>query len=116
MQAKIFHFDARVGGGYKMAFIYPEEQRIRGKSTNDADIFEGRFVELVPDEKIVEAVIFQTDNPDYAGTMIITTTLKPIADSTKVTIVATNVPAGISEANHRAGMASSFKNLASFIE
>jgi uncharacterized protein YndB with AHSA1/START domain len=99
MTAKIFHFDPRPGGGYRMAFIY-----------------DGRFVELVPEEKIVEAVTFETEDPAFGGTMTITTRLMPVRDGTKVTFVAENVPPGISEADHKTGMESTLKNLANLLE
>jgi uncharacterized protein YndB with AHSA1/START domain len=116
MTAEIFAFDPRVGGGYRMAFIYPETEHGRGKSRPDADIFEGRFIELLPDAQIVEAVSFETADPAFAGTMTVTTTLTPVAGGTKVAFRAENVPAGISEADHRAGMESTLKNLANLLE
>lgn len=116
MSAKVFAFDPRPDGVYKMAFIYSETDHGRGKSTADADIFEGRFVELVPDELIVEEVQFESDNPAFAGTMTITTALLPVTGGTKVSIRAENVPLGISADDHRIGMESTLKNLANFIE
>jgi len=116
MSARIFRFDPRPGGSYRMAFIYEDSAAGAGKTTADADIFEGRFVELLPEEKIVEAVRFQSDDPAFAGTMTITTTLTPVCDGTKVTFTAEDVPAGISEADHRADMESTLRNLANFLE
>jgi uncharacterized protein YndB with AHSA1/START domain len=116
MTAKIFAFEPRVGGTYRMAFLYADGDRGRGKPTEDADIFEGRFVELIPNEKIVEEVIFESQDDAFAGTMTVTTTFSPVTDGTKVTFLAENVPSGISAADHRAGMESTLKNLANFIE
>lgn len=99
-----------------MAFYYPDSERGRGKTTPDADHFQGHFVELLPDEKIVEAVEFESDDPAFAGIMTITTTLAPVTGGTKVTFLAENAPAGISAAEHKAGMDSTLKNLANFIE
>jgi uncharacterized protein YndB with AHSA1/START domain len=116
MTAKIFHFDPRPGGGYRMAFIYDDPEANRGKSTVNADIFEGRFVEPIPDEKIVEAVTFESEDSSFGGTMKITTRLTPVRDGTKVTFVAENVPPGISPADHKTGMESTLKNLANLLE
>lgn len=99
-----------------MAFIYDDAAAAPGKTTDDADIFEGRFVELIPNEKIVEAVEFESADPALAGTMTVTTLLTPVRDGTKVTFVAENVPRGISEADHKAGMDSSLRNLANLLE
>ncbi|MFZ5792942.1 MAG: SRPBCC domain-containing protein, partial [Pseudomonadota bacterium] len=80
------------------------------------DRFAGRFVELLPYERIVEDVVFASDDPAFAGTMRVTTTLTPVADGTRVTIACANVPAGIGPDDHQAGMASTLRNLAGFIE
>lgn len=117
MTARIERFDPRIGGGYRMAFLYGDpEQAGRGKSSANEDIFEGRFIELLPDERIVEEVRFQSDDPAFAGMMKITTTLTPTSDGTKVSFSCENVPAGITAEDHQAGMASTLKNLATFIE
>jgi len=116
MTATIYRFDPRVGGGYRMAFTYDDTLVGRGKTADNADIFEGRFIELIPDEKIVEAIDFESADPAFAGTMTITTTLTPVRDGTKVTFTAENVPAGISAADHKTGMESTLKNLANLLE
>ena len=48
--------------------------------------------------------------------MILTTTITPVQDGAKVAFTATQVPSGISAQDHRAGMASTLRNLAQFIE
>ncbi|WP_298668143.1 hypothetical protein [uncultured Sphingomonas sp.] len=47
--------------------------------------------------------------------MTIATTLAPVRHGRRVTVIATDVPR-ISAADHRAGMESTLRNLASFIE
>jgi len=114
MRGEVYSFDAREGGGYRMALIYVAAGQ--GKTTDDADVFEGRFLELVPDRKIVEQVVFETDEADFAGPMTLTTTLTPVADGTRVEVAITNVPPGITPEDHQAGMTSSLANLAAFVE
>ena len=116
MTARIHEFDPRAGGSYLMALIYGDTGGHPGKSTADSDVIKGRFDELLPDERVVEAVVFQSDDPRFAGEMTITTTLSPVTGGTKVSFVAENVPPGISEADHKAGMAASLKNLADLVE
>ena len=105
MRATIHSFDARAGGGYRMAFAY-DDAPVLGKTSANADVFEGRFVELVPGERVVERVEFQSDDPAFAGAMTIATTLVAVMDGTEVSIVCENVPEGIGAADHQAGMAS----------
>ena len=45
-----------------------------GKSDRHTDTFRGTFVELVPGERIVEVIDFETDDPELAGPMTVTTT------------------------------------------
>lgn len=117
MTARVERFEPWIGGSYRMAFIYPEASPENGKGGSGEDIFEGNFVDLLPDERIVEAVTFETDDPDFAGTMTITTRIeREKGNSSKVTVLAENVPTGISEADHREGMSSSLRNLANLLE
>ena len=114
MTARIGPFDPRPGGGYRMELLYGDG--VSGKSRPGADVIDGRFLELIAKERVVEAVRFETDDPNYLGTMTITTSLAPDRDGTRVSIVAANVPPGISAADHRLGMESTLKNLANFLE
>jgi len=117
MTAQIFVFEAREGGTYRMAFAYSDvHHTVPGKTSEHVDAFRGRFIELVANERIVERVAFETDDPALGGVMTITTTLEPVAGGTRITIRCENVPGGISESDHQAGMASTLDNLASFVE
>lgn len=116
MTARVEHFDPRPGGGYRMVLIYPDDGEARGKSSAREDVIDGRFIDVFPDERLVEEVRFDSGDPRFQGTMTITTLLAPVRDGTRVTITATNVPAGISEGDHRAGMESTLRNLANFVE
>jgi uncharacterized protein YndB with AHSA1/START domain len=117
MTGKVFAFEPRAGGTFRMAFVYDRpDAETRGKSSDDADVFEGRFAELVPDQRIVEAVRFESDDPAFGGEMVLTTTLQPTADGTQVTVRIENVPRGISAEDHEAGIASSLANLAAYVE
>ena len=115
MRAEIYSFDARVGGGYRMAFVY-DDASVLGKTTDHADVFEGMFVDLVPNERIVERATFESDDPAFAGVMTVTTTFRPVAEGTEVTMTCSDVPEGISAADHADGIASSLANLAVYVE
>lgn len=115
MRGEVLAFDAREGGTFRMAFIY-EDDGGHGKTTDNADVFGGRFAELVPGRRVVELVEFESDDPAFAGTMRIVTALEPVGGTTRVTVSCENVPPGISEDDHQKGIASSLANLAAFIE
>ena len=116
MSMRIFEFDPRTGGGYRMVLSHDDSQSGGGKSSPTSDVVRGRFIVLEPNERIVEAVEFETDNPAFAGTMTLIATLRPVADGTKVTIEAANVPPGIAAEDHRKEMESSLKRLAILLE
>jgi uncharacterized protein YndB with AHSA1/START domain len=114
MRAEVYSFEAREGGGYRMALVHVGEGQ--GKSTEKADVFEGRFVELVPDRRIVERVTFETDDPAFRGAMTIATTLTPIEAGTRIDVAISDVPPGVTSEDHQSGMDSSLANLAAFVE
>lgn len=115
MTARVHEFDAQPGGRYRMSLTYTDGSG-RGKTSSDTDTFEGRFVDLVPDEKIVEAVDFESDDPGFAGTMTMTTLLAEAVGGTEVTVLSENLPAGIRPEDNELGCRMSLRNLARLVE
>ena len=115
MTARFDRYDPRPGGGYRMVLVYTDATDAPGKSTASEDVVEARFVELVPDTRVVEAIDFASDDPRFAGTMTMTWALAPDGAGTRVTIEARDIPAGITPEDHAAGMDSSLANLAGFL-
>ena len=109
-------FDARPGGSYRMVLTYSDASGAPGKATAQSDIVEARFVDIVPGERVVQAVDFVSDDPAYAGTMTMTWQVTAVDAGTRVDIVAEDVPDGISAEDHAAGLASSLTNLAAYVE
>jgi uncharacterized protein YndB with AHSA1/START domain len=117
MKAQMYAFDPREGGTFRMSFAYTDaDHKIRGNTSEHADVFQGRFLELVPDKRIVELVEFESDDPAFAGAMTIITTLAAVPGGTEVTIRCENVPSGIRPGDHQTGMTSTLNNLAAFTE
>ena len=116
MTGRFERFDARPGGSYRMVLTYSGASGAPGKATADSDIVEARFVDIVPGERIVQAVDFVSDNPAYAGTMIMTWEVTAADGGTRVNIVAKDVPDGISAEDHAAGLGSSLTKLAAYLE
>ena len=80
--AKVHHFDAKVGGGYKMSFT--------NFSTGSSHSFGGKYVELVPGERI--RYTDQFDDPNLPGTMITTIVLTKGMMGTDVNITQEGIP------------------------
>lgn len=117
MKCEIYEFDPHEGGTFRMAFVYKDtDHRVSGKTSEHADIFQGRFAELIPDERIVELIEFDSTDPEFGGTMTITTSLAAVPGGTEVTILCENVPRGINPDDHQEGISSSLNNLAAFTE
>jgi uncharacterized protein YndB with AHSA1/START domain len=116
MSGRFERFDARPGGSYRMVLTYTDASSAPGKSGADSDIVEGRFVDLVPGVRVVQAIDFVSDDPAYAGTMTMTWEVAAVESGTRVDIRADDVPVGISAADHAAGLASSLANLSAYLE
>lgn len=116
MSGEMLAFDARAGGGYKMALSYDGQDHAAGKTTEQGDVVEVRFLKLVPNRLILQAAEFVSDDPAFAGTMTMSWTFEAAGDATRVAIECENVPAGIRRQDHVAGLKSSLANLAGFVE
>jgi len=117
MKARIHEFDPREGGTYRMSLTYVDpNDSSQGKTTEDTDTFQGQFLHLIPDEKIVELIIFESSDPNFASEMKMTTTLADTPDGTEVTILCENIPSGIRPEDNELGCRLSLKNLAHLVE
>ena len=99
-----------------MVLTYADASKAPGKSTADSDVVEGRFVDVVPGVRVVQAVDFVSDDPAHAGTMTMTWEVTAVDAGTRVDIRADDVPPGIAAEDHAVGLSSSLANLASHIE
>ncbi|MFN4282360.1 MAG: SRPBCC domain-containing protein [Alphaproteobacteria bacterium] len=110
-------FDPREGGAYRIVLTYEEsDHSTPGKTSGNSDVVSGRFLTLVPSERVVQLVEFESDDPAFAGTMRVTWSLTPVLGGTKVTILCEDVPEGICKEDHDAGLNSTLENLAVFAE
>jgi uncharacterized protein YndB with AHSA1/START domain len=116
MTGRFERFDARPGGSYRMVLTYSDASGAPGKASADSDIVEARFIDIVPGERVVQAVDFVSDDPAYAGTMTMTWQVTPVDAGTRVDIVAEDVPDGISAEDHATGLASSLTKLAAYLQ
>jgi uncharacterized protein YndB with AHSA1/START domain len=114
MSGRFSWFDPRPGGGYAMTLTY-DDAATQGKSGENTDVVEARFVSIDPPRQLVEEVDFVSDDPAMVGTMRLTWTLKPVDGGTHVTITATDVPDGISSEDHATAFASTLSNLDEYV-
>lgn len=79
---RVHYLDARVGGSFKMSFTHFAS----GKSNS----FGGKFLELVPGERIVHTDAF--DDPNLPGELRVTVTFKKVFCGTELSIVQEGIP------------------------
>ncbi len=82
---KVHQIDAKVGGTYRMSFT--------NLSSGSSHSFGGKFLELVPNEKIRHTDGF--DDPNLPGTMQTTIVLKQVSVGTEVSVVQEGIPEAI---------------------
>lgn len=82
---RVLKMDAQVGGIYRMQFT--------NFSSGHTHAFGGKYLELVPNEKIVNTDIF--DDPNLPGQMITTIGLKAVSCGTELTAVQEGIPEAI---------------------
>ncbi len=82
---KVHHLDARVGGTYKMSFT--------NFTSGHSHSFGGKFLELVPNERIKHTDEF--DDPNLPGVMQTTIDLKQVSCGTELNIVQEGIPESI---------------------
>lgn len=79
---KVHEHDARVGGRYRMSFT--------NFSTGSSHSFGGTYLELIPNERIVNDDSF--DDPNLPGTMRNTVELRAVACGTELHITQEGIP------------------------
>jgi uncharacterized protein YndB with AHSA1/START domain len=115
MTSYVHAFDAREGGAFRITLTY-KEARGRGKSAERSDTFHGRFLELVPDRKVVQGVEFETGDPAFQGESIITYTLGDADGDTLVLAVHEQLPPGLSPEDNETGFRMSLAKLKRLVE
>ena len=114
MTGRALEYDFRQSGRYRIELTYAEDSPT-AKTTGRTDVSTGRFLSLEPPRRIVWSVEFESTDDAFAGEMIMAWSFDPTTNGTKVTVTVENVPPGISQADHDAGLRSSLENLAKHV-
>jgi uncharacterized protein YndB with AHSA1/START domain len=115
MTSHVHAFDGCEGGTFRISLTYDAPTAV-GKTSGHTDTFHGRFVQLVPNERVVEVVEFETAELELRGEMTITMTLADADGGTEVLAVHEALPPGLSTADNEAGWRSSLAKLAALVE
>lgn len=115
MSSVIHSFDGREGGTFRISLSY-DAPTAAGKTDAQTDTFHGRFVRLVPDTEVVQAVEFEADDPSMQGEMTITYALTDAGGGTDLVGVHEALPPGVAPADNELGWSISLGKLASLVE
>ena len=102
----VHHLEAKVGGTFKMSF--------RNSTTGNGHSFGGEYLELVPNERLRYTDKF--DDPNLAGDIVVTVTLKKVSVGTELNVVQENIPAAIPAEACYIGWQESLTLLAQLVE
>ena len=102
----VFHLEPKVGGTFKISF--------RNFTTGKSHSFGGKYVELVPNERLRYTDKF--DDPNLAGDIQVTVMLKKVSVGTEVNIVQEGLPDVIPLEACYLGWQESLRNLARLVE
>lgn len=113
MSVEVHEFDPCVGGAVRVSLTYDGEGV--GKTAGRTDTYRGRFVELVPDRRLVEEDEFETDDAGLRGVMRITIELEPERGGTRLVAVHDGLPDALPEADNVEGWRQALERLAELV-
>ncbi len=115
MTCKVHEFETREGGRFRISLTYDVSNEA-GKSGSNTDTYSGHFAELVPDERVVEVLEFETSVAELQGQMTVTTTLVRRDGGTEVTMQHDDIPDVVTRADNEVGTRMALANLARLVE
>ena len=115
MRCEVHELHAREGGRVRVSLTY-EDPAGAGKTTEHTDTYHGRFIELVPDELVVEVDEFETAEPSLHGEMRSTIRLRDADGGTEVVATHEDLPPAVSPADNETGWREALARLAALVE
>lgn len=102
----VSQFEAKVAGNFKMSF--------RNFTTGNTHSFGGKYLELIPNERVRYSEYF--DDPNLKGELQVTVTLKQVRVGTELHIVQEGIPDAIPPEACYLGWQESLLSLARLVE
>ena len=115
MSSHIHEFDAREGGAFRVSLTY-HSPVFSGKTSEHTDTYHGHFVSLVPTERVVEVMEFETGDPAMRGEMTVTYVLSASAGGTDLVAEHEDIPPGVPLSDNELGWRMALDNLAVLAE
>ncbi|MFF2088174.1 SRPBCC domain-containing protein [Nocardia sp. NPDC058176] len=115
MTSRVHRFDAEVGGTFSIT-LADNADAPPDKPTPAHYAYYGRFLELVPDEQVVEVLEFVTEKPEMSGAQTITFTLTDDDGGTRLDALHEGVPPGLTEELNDEGWRAALTKLVALAE
>jgi uncharacterized protein YndB with AHSA1/START domain len=116
MTCRVETFEPREGGRVRVSLTYEAPNGV-GKTSARTDTYDGRLVELVPNERVVEIDEFDTDEPSLQGEMRVTISLADVdGGGTEVVGLHEGIPPGVALSDNQLGWESALSRLAALVE
>jgi len=115
MAGAVHEYDARVGGRFRISLTYDSPDRT-GKSGAHTDTYHGYFAQIVPNERVVEVLEFETDDPAMRGEMTMSITLRDTGGGTALAAEHSGLPPGVDPADNELGWNEALDRLALLVE
>jgi uncharacterized protein YndB with AHSA1/START domain len=115
MHCEVHEFEVREGGTFRISLTY-DTPTGTGKTTPHTDTYHGHISQLVPGEKVVEVVEFESADPTMAGLMTVTTLLSEADGGTDVVVLHEDIPDGVTPADNEVGTRMALAKLAALVE
>jgi len=116
MSGEVLALEPVAGGAFRIRLNDADAAAGHGKTDGASDLVEARSVSLDPLRHFERETTFVGADPRFAGTMRMTWDFAAAGQGTRVTVIAENVPAGITSEDHAEGLAASLAQLAAFTE
>ena len=100
-------FDAREGGIFRISLKYQDQAH---------SPIQGRFVELIPYERSVEVIVFESQEPRFAREMRMIVSFADVDGGTEVAVLWEDIPETIRSEDNEMGCKESLQKLAALIE
>ena len=116
MTSHVHEFEPREGGRFRISLTY-DAPTDTGKTSAQTDTYHGYFATLVPDERVVEVIEFETDDPAMQGEMRVMFALRDAADGgTDLLAVHSDLPPGLAPEDNALGWRMSLDKLAALLK
>ena len=102
----VHQLEAEVGGSHRMSFL--------NFTTSRSHSFSGKYFELVPNQRL--RYVDRFDDPNLAGEIQVTVTLRPVSVGTELNITQEGLPDMIAPEACYLGWQDSLRNLARLVE